>query len=734
MIALDLEREARYKHYLRYSDLVSGGAVEPHWLADGTSFWYAEGNPDQRLVYQIDPTGTRTPFFDVDRLQAALSAHLGHRPPYDGVPFETFTLVDDERRAAFVVEGRHLTLDLGTYAIEEDVSPATEEERDRERPRFIRRALIAGGPDVYELRSPDGRRLIGERDGNLTLRSTVDGREGLLTEDATSDCFWSAGAVRWASDSLHCVATRFDCTGMRKIPLVHWLKKNEEVEWAHYAKTGEPLAQQHLVVIDILSGRQTPVDTGEERDTMLAPVFWTPDGRELHILKMGRGMKPVTLLRADAATGETREVLTEHLATFAPHLSLGVPEWMYTPLSDGRFLWLAARDGWSHLYLYDGDGTLVRQLTHGDFPVLSVVAVDEAGGWVYFRANGEARPYDTNLYRVRLDGDGFARLTDGEGQHEVVMAPSLQSFVDTFSSPATPPRAELRAADGRLLQELSAADISRLESVGWHPPEEFTVLADDGVTELHGLLYFPADFDAGNSYPVVEWIYGGPQSIIVPHSFAEGESGGSIYRLMRGVMQQALAQLGFIVMSVDGRGTPGRSQSFHDHAYGNFGQSVIPDHVAALRQLMAARPYMDPKRVGVYGLSWGGFNTLRAMTLAPEVYSVGIATNPVADMDDHMASAGEQIMGLPTENQAGYAAASNLAVAGNLQGKLLLVHATSDTNATFSATMKMVEALTRAGKPYDLIVLPEQNHHPSGTHQAYWLDAVARYFVEHLRP
>jgi dipeptidyl aminopeptidase/acylaminoacyl peptidase len=285
---------------------------------------------------------------------------------------------------------------------------------------------------------------------------------------------------------------------------------------------------------------------------------------------------------------------------------------------------------------------------------------------------------------------------------------------------------ELRSAEGALIQVLSRADIGELIELGWRPPEEFIAPAADGTTELYGILYLPNDFDPTRKYPVVEYIYGGPQVINVPHTFAPKEG----YR----ALPQALAQLGFAVMIVDGRGTRGRSQAFHAYSYGSLGQTVIPDHVAALRHLGAERPYLDLTRVGIFGISWGGYNTLRAMLLAPDVYHVGVATNPVVDMDDHFGEWAEGVMGLRQENREGYEEASNPAVAGNLQGKLLLIHGTSDTNATFSATMKMVDALTDAGKPYDLIILPEQNHHPAGTREGYWIEAVKRYFVEHLQP
>lgn len=385
---------------------------------------------------------------------------------------------------------------------------------------------------------------------------------------------------------------------------------------------------------------------------------------------------------------------------------------------------MSERDGWEHLYLYSIDGTLIRRLTEGTFPVVKVVAVDEKGGWVYFTAHGDRqRPYDAYLYRVNLAGKDFKRLTEAPGQHEIQFAPSKQFFSDSYSNLDRPPVVELRRADGTLLQTLARANIDALKELGWKPPEEFVVKAADGVTDLYGILYKPYDFDPNKKYPVIERIYAGPQIAYVHRRFTDvGDP--NLY---------ALAQLGFIVFMVDGRGTPERGKAFQDVGYGNFGRHEIPDHVAALKQVAATRPYMDLSRVGIFGHSWGGYFALRALLLAPDVYHVAIASAPAVDVafEEYY----EPYMGLPQKNKEGYEYGSSLRLAGNLKGKLLLIHGTSDINVPFSHTMKMVETLIRAGKPYDLIVLPEIPHgFITGTSYRYWRDAIRHYFQEHLKP
>jgi dipeptidyl aminopeptidase/acylaminoacyl peptidase len=282
---------------------------------------------------------------------------------------------------------------------------------------------------------------------------------------------------------------------------------------------------------------------------------------------------------------------------------------------------------------------------------------------------------------------------------------------------------ELWRADGKLLQILSRANVEDIKGEGWSPPEEFTVTAADGDTDLYGLLYKPPDFDPNKKYPVIEWMYAGPWTTIVARKFAD----------FLGAEAELLAQLGAVVFTVDARGTPGRGREFEDVVQGNLGRNEIPDHVAALRQLAATRPYMDIGRVGVFGGSWGGYFALRAMLLAPDVYHVGVAMKPPADIADYFADFVEPYMGLPENDPEGYEFGSNTRFARNLEGKLLLIHGTGDVEAPFSGTMKMVDALITEDKFFDLIVVPDEGHSLfRGRHGDYLREAVRRHFKEHL--
>lgn len=721
------EKEAMYYRYLEFSSYVKGGSIEPHWMADGSSFWYAEGAPANTVIYKVDPrANAKTSLFDTARLRQALTPVLGHEPPYDGLPFQMFTFIDEsETQVKFSVENDEYVLELETYTVTR-VPPPSEAEKRRTTPQVVRDTPYF--TSLYEELSPDCRWFAHLKDYNLWLRSTTDGRLVQLTTDGVKDHAWveeemdSPKWAWWSPDSMKLAVWKEDNSNVAQMPVVHWLKPVEEVEWVRVRRTGQPFPKTELFIIDIVSKRLVRVNIGDTTNHYTYILGWQADGSEVLFLKINRENNKMDLMAGNPFTGAARVVLSVSEETFFPKLPWRAHE-DFSFLEDGkRFILISERDGWRHLYLYNLDDILIRRLTQGAFPVVKVVAVDEKASWVYFTAHADRqRPYDTHLYRVSLQGEGFMQLTEATGSHgSIHFAPSKEFFLDSHSSLDRAHRVELRRADGTLLQTLAQANIDALKELKWKPPEEFVVKAADGETDLYGVLYKPYDFDPGKKYPVIEYIYAGPQRRVVPHTFIYSSA--------------AWAQLGFIVFIVDGRGTPERGKAFQDVVYRNIGRYEIPDHVATLRQLAEERPYMDLSRVGVFGHSWGGHFAIRALLQAPEVYHVGIALAPDVDFYTHGVWDLEPYMGLPQDNKEGYDYGSNLWLAGNLKGKLLLIHGTSDVSVPFAVTMKMVEALIRAGKPYDLIVLPEQSHGLSGTSLTYSREAVRRYFQEHLKP
>ncbi len=716
-------REYVYRQMLALPSLVKGGVVRPNWMADSAGFWFADSTPVRTVILRVDPDRNRIePVVDVSRARAAMAAATGNPLPHQGLPFSTFSFVDGEKGLRFSFEGRDWVLDREQYTVRA-ARPSTPAERDRVTPRLIRASYPANLPDVFEVPSPDRRWFATEQGHDLWLRSTADGRVQPLTTDGIEDFGWGVSGASWSPDGLRLAAFKWDARGVAKVPLIHWLKPIEEVTWLPFPKVGGRMPRTEVHVLETNSGRDVRVDLGDETDRYLSLIGWTPDNAELLLYRMTRDMKRLDVIAASPATGKTRIVLTETQPTFIKNIAS--PGWrdLFTLLDDGkRFIWQSERDGWDHLYLYNLDGTLVRRLTSGTWPVIRVVAVDLKGGQVFFTGHAEPRLYDTHVYRVGLDGQGMKRLTEGSGTHTPTFSPNRRVFVDVHSDASRPPATELRAADGRLIRVLATATTDSLRAVGWRPPEEFIVKAADGTTDLYGMLIKPFDFDSTRKYPVVEYIYGGPQVTAVTRRFGQAW-----------VREQAIAQLGFVVVVLDARGTVERGKAFQDVVYRNFGRNEIPDHAAALKQLGERHRYLDLNRVGILGGSWGGYMTIRALLTAPTTYHVGIATFPVGDLFDHAASAIEPYMGLLETNPAGYEYGSSLKLAGNLKGKLMLMHGTSDVNATFSATVKVVEALTRAGKQYDLRIFPELNHSLTGV-EDYWSETVRQYLTEHLKP
>ncbi len=714
------EHEAMYQRYAQFASYVKGGFVEPHWMADGAAFWYAEGPPANTVIWKVDASAnTKTPLFDAARLRRALTVVLGHEPPAKGLPFSDFVFLDGEAAVKFTVEDKEFILQLDSYTITRSAT-LSEQEKNRLMPQITRKDPYGYWPDALEVLSPDRRWFVGVKDYNLWLRSADDARRVQLTTDGVKDYEWHQGypgmQPKWSPNSLKVAVKKMDFRGTPRIPVVHHLNKTEEVDWFYYPKAGERRALSELYIVDVSTKGKVRVDVAEEPGP--TPLMWRPDGSELLILKVARYNASLELLAADATSGTTRRVLTESDPWPYPFRQ---PEQMVTLLADGRrFIWTSVRDGWNHLYLYDLDGTLIRRLTRGAFPVLRVVAVDEQAGWVYFTAQSDPdRPYDTHFCRITLEGQRFEQLTVAPGQHSIRMAPSKQVFLDTHSSVDRPPVVEMRRADGRLLQTVSKADVSTLmNELKWRAPEEFVVKAADGNTNLYGVLYKPYDFDPNKKYPVLQ--YFGTQRTF---------DGGPDYDY---VVPPRIVQLGYIVVTASGRGTAGRDKAFQNADRGHLGQFEVADQVAALKQVAATRPFMDLTRVGVLGGSYPGFMTTRAMLLAPDVYRVGVAIDAISDMAAHWRNEG--MLGPPETNRAAYEYASNLRLAGELKGRLLLIHGTSDRDVPISHTIRMVDALIRAGKPYDLLILPEQPHVASGISRTYMQEAIRRYLQEHLKP
>jgi dipeptidyl aminopeptidase/acylaminoacyl peptidase len=690
-----------YLEYLTPSSLVRGGTIDPTWIDDGERLLYTRNDAEQAAVICVDlRTGAETL-----RTGAAKSAEevdpfkkvLGWSPA-SGERIRTWNRVD------------YLSVKL----------------------------------EVPEQVSPSGEWFACVRQHNLALRSAWDREspERRLTSDGTPDRYWDIEAARlkvssgrrvsfnsvdpWSPDSLMLLAYRRDTMGVARIPRVHWLKPFIDVEYLVWPMAGAQLDRIEPVFIDARGGRQVPVHGLEITGRYIQLLGWHPRGKDALIISYTRDFKRVEIIAADRESGESRSVLSEAYATFVKiwHDAIFAGDHGFRMLANGNgFIWASTRDGWNHLYHYEMNGRLAGQLTKGEWPVHEIKHID-AHGMVYFTASpDQARPYDVHVCRVSLREGIVERLTHEQGIHAPVFAPSGLAFLDTHSSVTRPIRTDVVRADGTLLRTIAQMDISRLQAVGYTPAEEFTVAAADGATELWGVLYKPFDFDPGRSYPVIEYIYGGPQTIETPRYFAMDPTAISSMRLA-----WALAQLGYIVVCLDARGTPGRSKQFQDAIYGNWTVGLA-DHANAIQQLCKRFPWMDRHRIGITGHSWGGYFSTCALIQEPETYLAAVSYAPHYDPWDGMLS--EPYLGLPLENRVPYDEASLYARADSIRGQLLIVTGTSDNG--FSTVMKMTRALIDAGVDHELAVIPSGYHFFSGTEEQYFLKKLTGWFGRHVK-
>ncbi len=643
-------------------------------------------------------------------------------------------------------EGKYLLVGTGADCRRIDVAsgeselwPAADPAPPQE--HWTRRGYIGEFP-VPEVPSPDGRWLAAIRDHDIELCAVRDGRRRRVTRDGAADFAWDiesdrwrvlpglmTGAVRispWRPDGGALFACRRDISGVFRIPTIYWLNDFEEVEFTPFEKAGARIDRYWPHIVDIRSGVSTPIDIGQVEDRYVQLLGWRPDGREVLVVAYDRDMSRAEIWAADGRTGAARQVLSETSDTFLrlqhDTLMSGAHGFAFLPDSSG-FLWRSARDGWDHIYHYDRDGVLIGQLTSGAWPVQDIAHVGRDGHVYLTGAVDLARPYDVHVCRVPLAGGPVERLTEASGIHQPDFAPDGRNFVDRHSAFDRPSATELRRTDGALVATIAATGIGALEAAGYRAPVEFTVKAADGETDLWGLIYLPADFDPAARYPVVEHIYGGPQVIAAARQFA-------VYDRRARNLPWALAQLGYVVVCVDARGTPGRGKAFQDVVHGAWGVNEIPDHAAAIRQLLDRNPWMDGERVGIMGHSWGAYFATAALIQAPDLYRAAVASSPGFIPWESILY--EPYLGLPANNPEAYARADLTRHAAWMKGALLLAAGTSESGP-ISDAMKMTRALIDAGIDHEFVVLPGEFHAYSGTTERYFIDKAIAFFERHLR-
>ncbi|MCY3678695.1 MAG: DPP IV N-terminal domain-containing protein [Gemmatimonadetes bacterium] len=748
-VTVTAEDYARAESFLagRTGGLVFGASVQPNWLP-GDRFWYRNTISGGTEFILVDPAaGTRARAFDHERLAAAIGAATGSQVGPLELPFRTFELTES---------GDALTARVGGSATQADGrSPRTGDTHLRCDLRAYTCSPTdpAPDPDPNAIPSPDGTKAAFIRDHNLWLRDLDTGAETPLTTDGIEDYGYATNNAGWVkrdspvllwSPASDMIATfQHDARGVGMMHMTTTNVGHPELESWKYPLPGDSLIfrisrvvihvgdpgadRPHRVVrlqMPPDPHRSSTTDHVAGRGGVFLDVEWSADGSQLAFLSNSRDHKHAQLRVADPHTGEVRDVLGETEETFFESGSGGA-NWRVLKASN-EVIWFSKRHNWGHLYRYDlSTGALLDRITTGDWNVRQLLRVDEEARTLYFTGTGRepGDPYFQYLYRIGMDGSGLTLLTPDSANHTVSLSPTGAYFVDSHSTPVIPPVTVVRDMDGSVVAELERADISALLSSGWQPPEPFTVKARDGETDLHGLMYRPTHFDPAQSYPVVNYLYPGPQS---------GSVGSRSFRASRGD-KQALAELGFIVVEVDAMGTPGRSKAFHDAYYGNMGDNGLPDQVGMVRQLGARHPWMDLDRVGIWGHSGGGFASTAGILRYPDFYKVAVSQAGNHDNRNYEDDWGEKWQGLLEtypDGTTNYDNQANQLVAENLQGKLLLAHGTMDTNVPLYNTLLVVDALIAADKDFDLIMLPNRGHGFSS--EPYMMRRRWDYFVRHL--
>jgi dipeptidyl-peptidase 4 len=599
-----------------------------------------------------------------------------------------------------------------------------------------------GRADFNAVISPDGKKAAFIKDWNLWMRDVASGKETQLTTDgvkdfgyATDNAGWThsdRAILMWSPDSKKIATFQQDQRNVSDMYLVSTNVGVPKLEaWKYPLPQDKEIVKIQRVVIEVDSPKviRLKMSPDDHRSTLcddiscdggFTDVEWSADASKLAFVSSSRDHKDAKFRVADATTGEVKDIFEEKVAT-QYESGQGATNWRFLPASN-EFIWYSEKDDWGHLYLYDLNGKLKNQITKGNFVVTRLLKVDDKNRVLYFEANGREAgrdPYFSHFYSIGFDGKNLKLLTPEDGNHQITLSPDEKYFIDNYSKPDVPAVSILRDMSGKQVAALEKTDVSRLTATGWKPPTPITVKSRDGKWDLYGLMFTPTNLDKTKKYPAVNYIYPGPQG---------GGVGSRSFAASRND-HQALAELGFIVIIIDGTCNPDRSKSFHDACYGNMGDNTLEDQIAGIKQLAAKYSYIDIDKVGVWGHSGGGFATADAMFSFPDFYKVGISESGNHDNRNYEDDWGERYIGLLSGDN--YEKQANQINASKLKGKLLLAHGGMDDNVPPQNTYLVVDALIKANKDFDLIIIPNARH-GYGAASFYMMRRRWDYFVKNL--
>ena len=593
--------------------------------------------------------------------------------------------------------------------------------------------------------APDGTKEAYIRNFNLWVKDVATKKETQFTFDgeknfgyATDNAGWvhsNRAILLWSPDSKKIATFKQDERHVKDMYLIKTKVGAPELsQWKYPLPGDSAVVKIHRVIIDVTTGTIVKLKTAadDHRSTLCDDIScgggfddneWSANSATLAFVSTPRDHKKATLRVADAATGTVRDVLEETVAT-QYESGWGSVNWRYLSTTN-EFIWFSEKDNWGHLYLYDGTtGKLKNQITKGDFVVIEIVKIDEKKRQIYFEAKGREaghNPYFKHYYKIDFTGKNIVLLTPEDADHTITPSANGAYFVDNYSRVDAPNTAAIRDWNGKLLSTIDKADISRLTASGWKAPTAFTVKSAVNGFDLYGFMYIPSNIDVTKKYPVVNYIYPGPQG---------GGVGVWNFNAFRSSDHQALAELGFVVVVIEGSCNPNRSKAFHDACYGNMADNTLPDQMSGLQQLKTKYPYLDLDKVGIWGHSGGGFATACAMFTYPNFYKVGISESGNHDNRNYEDDWGERYIGLLEKDN--YEKQANQLIAKNLKGHLLLAHGNMDDNVPPSNTYLVIEALEKANKDFDLIIFPNARH-GFGAETYYMMRRRWDYFVKYLQ-
>ncbi|HJM62407.1 MAG: hypothetical protein CMN05_06675 [Roseibacillus sp.] len=683
--------------------------IDPHWAPDGSWMWYRNNlAKGEREFILVDlKKGLRQQAFDHDKLATALKEAGAGEPGATQLPLEDLSFDLQKGTTSFRMQGKWYRCDLGNYRIESIEKPQV----PAPAPREEEKGPSPQGRPYRASRevSPDGRWRAYVKDHNLWVRAREEESEEiqLSTDGAAGNSYQ---APFWAPNSNNLAAFRIQ---PGKVSEVHMVESSPrkggraKLHTRRYPLPGDKFTIHELNWFD-LAGREHRKPEVGLIDFRGPHLRWTGDGRHFRYEKIDRGHQRFRIIEVDIFTGKHRNIIDERTKTFiwTEHaLRLGMPRVNWLQRTK-EILYLSEKDGHRHIYLVDIASGTMKPVTKGEFVVRHVDRVDEKKRQIWFRASGRHRdqdPYLIHFYRVNFDGTGFTALTESDGDHEIHYSPDRKFIIDTYSRIDRAPIHELRrVSDGKLVCKLEETDISELVATGWEPPEVFSAKGRDGTTDIWGIVCKPADFDPSRKYPVLEDMYAGPHDSYVPKRWNPGRR------------YSGWTDMGFVVIKVDGMGTANRSKAFHDVCWKNLKDAGFPDRILWHKAYAKENPWYDITRVGIHGGSAGGQSSTGALLFHPDFYKVAVSSCGCHDNRMDKASWNEQWMGYPVGPH--YAESSNIDNAHRLKGRLLLIVGELDRNVPPESTLRLADALIRANKDFDLIVVPNGGHGGGGRH------------------